>query len=42
MTPSEIRPWKQLNTRLIYENPWITVHEDKVQLPVAAPQSTEL
>ncbi len=32
MTP-EIRSWKRLSTRLVYENPWITVHEDKVQLP---------
>lgn len=33
MTPSEIRPWKRLSTRLVYENRWITVHEDNVQLP---------
>lgn len=33
MTPSDIPSWKQLSTRLVYENPWIKVHEDEVQLP---------
>jgi ADP-ribose pyrophosphatase len=33
MAPSKITPWKQLTTRTVYQNPWITVREDEVQLP---------
>lgn len=30
---SKIRSWNCLNQKVIYENPWITVYEDQVQLP---------
>lgn len=33
MSKPNIRAWKCLNQRIVYENPWITVHEDQVQLP---------
>jgi 8-oxo-dGTP pyrophosphatase MutT (NUDIX family) len=33
LPPSEPPSWKRLSTRLVYKNPWITVHEDEVQLP---------
>ncbi len=26
-------PWKQFSTKQIYDNPWITLHEDQVGLP---------
>ncbi len=28
-----IQPWKRLNRQTVYQNPWITVYEDQVQLP---------
>ncbi len=33
MPNSKIRSWKCLNQRIVYENPWIRVYEDQVQLP---------
>jgi 8-oxo-dGTP pyrophosphatase MutT (NUDIX family) len=30
-------PWKQLSTRLVYENPWIRVREDQVISPTGSP-----
>lgn len=33
MPQDEIRPWKRLSSRIVYSNPWITVEEDRVQLP---------
>ena len=33
MTDPIIRPWKRLNRKTVYQNPWITVYEDQVQLP---------
>ncbi len=33
MAPSKITAWKHLTTRTVYQNPWITVREDEVQLP---------
>jgi ADP-ribose pyrophosphatase len=30
---SQLNPWKTLNTRKIYENPWISVREDQVIQP---------
>lgn len=29
----EENPWKKIGTRLVYENPWITLREDKVIRP---------
>ena len=29
-------PWKQLSTRLVYENPWIRVREDQVISPTGS------
>lgn len=26
-------PWKTLSTRLVYQNPWTTVHEDVAEMP---------
>ncbi len=26
-------PWRTTSTRPIYDNPWISVHEDQVELP---------
>jgi 8-oxo-dGTP pyrophosphatase MutT (NUDIX family) len=33
MPVTHIRRWKQLSTRIVYQNPWMTVQEDRVQLP---------
>ena len=33
VTDSKIQPWKCLSQRMVYENPWMTVYEDHVQLP---------
>jgi 8-oxo-dGTP pyrophosphatase MutT (NUDIX family) len=33
MLPSQLRPWKQLSSRIVYKNPWMTVQEDQVALP---------
>ena len=33
LSKSKIRSWSCLNHKIIYENPWITVYEDQVQLP---------
>jgi 8-oxo-dGTP pyrophosphatase MutT (NUDIX family) len=30
-------PWQKISTQLIYENPWIRVHEDRVIRPDGAP-----
>lgn len=30
-------PWKTLNTKIVYSNPWITVREDQVVTPTGAP-----
>lgn len=31
--PTQLAPWKQLSTRQVYTNPWISVREDIVELP---------
>jgi ADP-ribose pyrophosphatase len=28
-----IKPWKTLKSRLVYENPWTSVHEDLAEMP---------
>ena len=33
MPKPPIQPWKCLNRKCVYKNPWITVYEDNVQLP---------
>jgi len=33
MTDQKIRAWKRLSRKTVYQNPWITVFEDQVQLP---------
>jgi ADP-ribose pyrophosphatase len=33
VTHSKIQSWKCLSQKTVYENPWITVYEDQVQLP---------
>ncbi|MFX1490871.1 MAG: NUDIX domain-containing protein [Promethearchaeota archaeon] len=33
MSKPLIQPWKCLNRKTVYQNPWITVYEDNVQLP---------
>lgn len=33
LSKSPIKPWKRLNRQTVYQNQWITVHEDQVQLP---------
>lgn len=33
MPATRIQPWKQLSSRIVYQNPWMTVQEDRVQLP---------
>lgn len=33
MSNTPIQPWKRLNRQTVYQNPWITVYEDQVQLP---------
>lgn len=33
MPTRRIRPWKQISSRVVYQNPWMTVQEDRVQLP---------
>ena len=33
MTAPVIRAWKRLSRKTVYQNPWITVYEDQVQLP---------
>ena len=33
----ESNPWKTLDTRVVYTNPWITVREDQVIRPDGAP-----
>lgn len=33
MPATRIHPWKQLSSRIVYTNPWMTVQEDHVQLP---------
>jgi len=35
--PSEQNPWTTLNSRLVYENPWIVVREDQVIRPDGNP-----
>jgi len=37
MSPSERNPWTVLETRAIYENPWISVVEHKVLTPRGTP-----
>ena len=32
MTP-ERNPWKKLGSRVVYETPWMTIHEDRVVQP---------
>ena len=27
------QPWKTLSTRLVYQNPWTSVHEDIAEMP---------
>ncbi len=34
---SEGNPWKRVGTRLIYENPWMTLREDQVISPTGKP-----
>jgi len=34
---SEANPWKTVDSRVVYENPWITVREDKVVRPDGNP-----
>lgn len=34
---SEHNPWKTLSSRIVYENPWITVREDQVIRPDGQP-----
>lgn len=31
--PVTANPWKQQNSKLIYQNPWLTLHEDEVSNP---------
>jgi 8-oxo-dGTP pyrophosphatase MutT (NUDIX family) len=33
MSATRIQPWKKLSSRIVYKNPWMTVQEDRVQLP---------
>ncbi len=33
MSNTSFQPWKRLNRQTVYQNPWITVYEDQVQLP---------
>ncbi|MFW9984681.1 MAG: NUDIX domain-containing protein [Candidatus Odinarchaeota archaeon] len=33
MSNPPIKPWKRLNRQTVYQNPWITVYEDNIQLP---------
>ncbi len=33
MSKPIIQPWTRLNRQTVYQNPWITVYEDQVQLP---------
>jgi 8-oxo-dGTP pyrophosphatase MutT (NUDIX family) len=35
--PDESNPWTTLSTRLVYENPWISVREDRVLRPDGNP-----
>lgn len=37
MSDLEDNPWQTLGTRLVYENPWISVREDQVIRPDGAP-----
>jgi 8-oxo-dGTP pyrophosphatase MutT (NUDIX family) len=37
MTPEQRGPWRVLDTRLAYENPWIRVREDRVLRPDGRP-----
>jgi ADP-ribose pyrophosphatase len=34
--PDELAPWRRLQRRRVYENPWIAVDEDLVELPTGA------
>ena len=33
LSNSPIQSWKRLNRKTVYQNPWITVYEDDIQLP---------
>jgi 8-oxo-dGTP pyrophosphatase MutT (NUDIX family) len=33
MSNTTIQPWKRLNRKTVYQNPWIQVFEDDIQLP---------
>jgi 8-oxo-dGTP pyrophosphatase MutT (NUDIX family) len=33
MSNPPIQPWKRLTRQTIYQNPWITVYEDNIELP---------
>ncbi|MCB0324037.1 MAG: hypothetical protein KDD69_10705, partial [Bdellovibrionales bacterium] len=33
---SEENPWKRVSSRVVYQNPWITVREDQVIRPDGA------
>lgn len=33
MSNPPIQSWKRLNRQTVYQNPWITVYEDDIQLP---------
>jgi len=33
MTKQDDNPWQTLNSKVMYQNPWMTVHEDKVLMP---------
>jgi 8-oxo-dGTP pyrophosphatase MutT (NUDIX family) len=35
--PGQIGPWTRLRRRLVYDNPWIRVHEDEVLRPDGKP-----
>lgn len=34
---SEGNPWKRVGSRLVYENPWMTLREDQVISPTGKP-----
>lgn len=33
----EVNPWRTISTRVVYQNPWITVREDQVITPGGSP-----
>jgi 8-oxo-dGTP pyrophosphatase MutT (NUDIX family) len=33
MSQADNKPWRTLGSRIVYENPWLKVHEDKTQMP---------